>query len=511
MSLALRCLFFSASNETGATVRWRVLLALGGLGLAFYWLGLIRPYGLHALMVKPLLDIAQLTRDQPFAQAGFVATFAALSGLYYLGWRVCRGQQSRRMWIALLVAALAFNVSLMGLYPIDAADVFDNIMRGRITAQYGGNPFYETPNDYKRDPFRAYAAWRDATSAYGPVWEDLAAGASRVAGDDKLANVLVFKALGLVFYFGCIALIAAILRRQAPERAVQGVCLFAWNPLVIYETAGNGHNDIVMVFFVVLAMFAMSRRRFTSAALALTAGALVKFIPILLWPVVFAAGLRAVSGWKARARFVIGTLLACAALIVVAYAPFWRGGDPLSVERRSTLFTTSLPAMAQVRLEASLETEASQRVVSGVALSLIGGVVAVQTWRVWRKLGHSSDAAQAWLIPVRAATSILLFYLLVVCLWFQPWYALWPLALAALLPEGAMARTVVLLSYAAVWKTIVFDFFLVPGRSLPPRLVRETLIGPATLGIVWLYAGYVLIARRLSRGVRYFRVQMTRP
>jgi len=351
MSLALRCLFFSASNETGATVRWRVLLALGGLGLAFYWLGLIRPYGLHALMVKPLLDIAQLTRDQPFAQAGFVATFAALSGLYYFGWRVCRGQRSRRMWIALLVAALAFNVSLMGLYPIGAADVFDNIMRGRITAQYGGNPFYETPNDYKRDPFRAYAAWRDATSAYGPVWEDLAAGASRVAGDDKLANVLVFKALGLVFYSGCIALIAAILRRQAPERAVQGVCLFAWNPLVIYETAGNGHNDIVMVFFVVLAMFAMSRRRFTSAALAL----------------------------------------------------------------------------------------------------------------------------------------------------------------AALLPEGAMARTVVLLSYAAVWKTIVFDFFLVPGRSWPPRLVRETLIGPATLGIVWLYAGYVLIARRLSRGVRYFRVQMTRP
>lgn len=64
----------------------------------------------------------------------------------------------------------------------------------------------------------------------------------------------------------------------------------------------------------------------------------------------------------------------------------------------------------------------------------------------------------------------------------------------------------VLLSYAAFWKSIIFDFFLVRGLPLPPRQWRETLIGPATFGIVWLYAGYALIARRVLRGVRPFRV-----
>jgi hypothetical protein len=277
------------------------------------------------------------------------------------------------------------------------------------------------------------------------------------------------------------------------------VCLFAWNPLVIYETVGNGHNDIVMVFFVVLAMFALTRRRFTSAALALTAGGLVKFIPTLLLPIAIVAGLSAISTWGGRARFAAGTLLACTALVLFAYAPYWRGGDPLSLERRSTLFTTSLPAMAQVQLEGPLGKETSQQAVSGAALLLTIAVVVFQTRQVGRKTGSAGRIGEDWLIPIRASAIILLFYLLVTCLWFQPWYAIWPLALAAILPEGALARTAVLLSYAVVWKTVIFDFVIARGGPLPPRPVRESIIGPATLGIVWLYAAYALIADGISR------------
>jgi hypothetical protein len=124
--------------------------------------------------------------------------------------------------------------------------------------------------------------------------------------------------------------------------------------------------------------------------------------------------------------------------------------------------------------------------VARVAALLMGAVVLLQTWRTWRRPG--------WLSPVRASAHILLFYLLFTCLWFQQWYALWPLALAAILPEGATARLAVLLSYAALWKTIIFDSFLYRGGSLPPRVWRESLLGPATLGLAWLYAAYAAIA-----------------
>ena len=474
------------------------LALLGGFAaLLVYWVGLIAPYNLFALKLKPLQDIAKLTRGQPLGQAGFVLTFAALSGLYYLQWRNCRPadpapdeRHKRAMWLALLTGLVVVNLSMLWLYPVGAADIFDNIMRGRIAAVYGGNPFYKIPSDYARDSFYRYIAWRYSPSAYGPLWELLAAGTSRLARDNLFANVLGFKLLGLLFYSGCIALVAGILNRRAPERALQGVCLFAWNPLVIYETAGNGHNDIVMVFFILLSLYALLSRRFTWAALALTAGALVKFIPILLLPVALVAGLRAQSTRQARWRFLPGALLACLVLVIAAYAPFWRGGDPLSIRRRETLFTASLPALVQAQLEKPLGQQASQQLAARAALLLTGCAVAAQTWRAWRKTD--------WLAPARAWARILLFYLLFTCLWFQSWYTLWPLALAAILPEGALSRTIVLLSYSAIWKTITFDFFLFRKDKPLPRLQREAILGPVTLGLTWLYMGYVLLRTQIT-------------
>ncbi len=486
---------------------WLALLGAAFLGISL--VGLVLPYNLFRLGLRPYLNIANLTNGHPLAQAGFVLTLAALAGLYYLAWRACRaagqataGGQPRAMWVALLGAVLAINLAMLWLYPVDASDIFDNIDRGRISAQYGGNPFYEPPRQYVQDDFFKYVAWPDYTSAYGPLWELMAAATSRLAGQSTLANVLAFKTIGLLFYAGCVALIASILRQRAPERALQGVCLFALNPFVIYETAGNGHNDIVMVFFILLGLCALLRGHFSWAALAWVAGGLVKFIPLLLLPVALAVVLRALPTWRGRLRYALITGLAAAALSVAVFAPFWRGGDILAVQRRGTLFTASLPALFQAQLEPGLGVDASQRMVAAVTALLTLTAVAYQAWRVWRADPRGAD----WLAPVRASTHILLFYLVFACLWFQPWYTLWPLALAALLPEGAVARTVVLLSYAAAWKTIIFDDFVYTGGPLPSKVWRETLLGPITLGLVWLYIAY-----RLLLGWRRSAMRRLRP
>lgn len=476
------------AERQGYTLNGR-LLALWLVGLmswlVYAW-GLVRPFNLFTLGLKPDLTIPKLTLGEPLTRAGFVLTIALLAGLYYLAWRLCRGQQRRAFWVALLSSALLINLTLLWLYPIGAADVFDNIMRGRITAEYGGNPFYEPPNRYPDDPFYDYAAWPKSTSAYGPLWEGLAAVSSRLAGNGLLANVLAFKLAGLLFYGGCIFLIVAILRRHAPERALQGVCLFALNPLVIYETAGNAHNDIALAFFVLVGAYGLVNGRYTWAALAFTAAALIKFIPILLVPIAMVAGLRSLFGWKPRLQFLFVTGLACALLLVLAYAPIWRGGDPLSLERRSKLYTTSLPAVAYAQLQQSWDKETSQQTVARVAFVLTGVAVLAAMWRTW--------VEKDWLSPIRASHFVLLFYLLFTCLWFQSWYVVWPLVLAAVLPEGEAGRTAVLLSYAALWKFILLDFFIAVPR-LPPFSQREPLLALTTLGLVWLYALYTALLK----------------
>lgn len=470
------------------------LACLGAASLVVYWFGLLSPYNVYALHFRPLLDIASLTKGQPLAEARFVLTFALLSGLYYLAWRVCQGQQARRLWVVLLSSTVLINVALIWLYPIGAADLFDEIMHARLTAVYHANPFYDRPTQFTNDPFLHYMGWPSRPSAYGPLWELIEASVSRLAGNGMLANIVAFKVLNLLFYFGCLGLIAAILRRTAPERALQGVCLFALNPLVTYEIIGNGHNDIVMVVFILLAVWALTRRWLVFSMVAATAGMLVKFIPALLLPILVVYICRTLTTWKARLGVLAASGAVCLALVVITYAPFWRNTDVFGLKYKDGLFTTSLPAMIQANLEKRMGVEPSQHVVTDGALVFMGLAMVMAVWRTWVESTPSAGQSNTgqWLAPVKAGTFILLCYLMFACLWFQSWYGVWPLALAALLPEGEMGRLAVLLSYAAIWKTIIFDFFIDPGSRLPLRVWRETWLAPATLGVVWAYGLYLL-------------------
>ncbi len=66
------------------------LALLGALFLGISVIGLVLPYNLFTLQLRPYLNIANLTNGNRLAEACFVLTLAALAGLYYLAWRACR-------------------------------------------------------------------------------------------------------------------------------------------------------------------------------------------------------------------------------------------------------------------------------------------------------------------------------------------------------------------------------------------------------------------------------------
>lgn len=479
------------SGEVGAYFR-RPAIQLAGLtvsSLVVYVLAFLWPYSLLEWWRYPQQSISRIAHGQLTAAGGYVLAFIILFLLYGLAYRAARGCSGRLMWGVVVAGMVLFNGAMLWLYPVDAADVFDNIMRGRILAYHGGNPLYETPAQFQADPFFRYAAWKIYPSAYGPLWELIAAGASRLAGDGVIANVLVFKLVSVAAYATTAALIGLMLQHSAPERALAGVVLFAWNPLVVYVTAGNGHNDAVMVLFIVLGFYWLERGRLTLAALAQTAGALIKFIPALLVPVIMVSALRQLQGRWARVRYVIATTLACGLLTVGLYAPFWHGGDVLGVSRRLRLFTTSLPTLVQITLEPRLGEPMADLLAARAALLALAG------WMIWqlRAIRRSADRTT----PARSGLSILLFYLLASCPWFQAWYTIWPLALAALVSDATLLAGSVLLSLAATWKMPLFDFVLVQGE-LPPRAWREWRLTLGTLGVPWGY----FVHRGLSKRAR---------
>jgi alpha-1,6-mannosyltransferase len=461
-----------------------VLAGAASLSFLLYWLAFVRPFDLFRLYETPLLDLQKVSSVNPLARWLLLVALVEQGVIYAIAWRVAQEAKGRAAWIVIFGGALASGLVLLIMYPYDAADIFDYIMHGRMTALYGANPFVQVISEYPHDVFRAYVGWPNTPSAYGPLWEILAAITVRLAGDGIIANVVAFKVLSGLFLAGSIGLVAAILRRVAPERALVGVLLLAWNPVVLYETLGHGHNDIVIVFWMLGAAWALLTRHYTLAILALLAGALVKFVPVLLLPAAGLVALRGLHGAGARLRFLAGTAVAGTALVVLAYAPFWENVDILGIERRQKMFTSSLPAAIYVWLQSIWGAERAAWNISTAAAALTGLFAIAMGWRAWREA--------SWLGYARSAVYTLMFYLLITGPWFQNWYAIWPLGLAVLLPPGHALRLVQVFVFASLSKPLLFAPMFLWVTSFPSQLWRELRMGPAIMSLPWLYAVYAM-------------------
>jgi hypothetical protein len=354
--------------------------------------------------------------------------------------------------------------------PFDALDIYDNIFHGRILGIYGANPFRDVIADFPEDVFYEYPYWKHSRSAYGPVWEGLAGLTARLAGNGIVMNVLAFKMLPGAFHLASVAIVFFFLRRVAPERALAGVLILGWNPVALYEVWGNGHNDIAMIFWVLLAAVLIAQKRYTLATLSLVLGALIKFIPLLLVPAALLIGFHAHENVRSRFWFVFKTSFAAVLLIVAAYYPFWNGLASLSLSRR---------------MKPSMGLSDAARLVSLSALVLLTVFTLVQTFRTQRQ-----EPSGGFL---QAAFNVFAFYLMVTCLWFQQWYGIWLVGLAPLLSERSR-RFVIVFGFWVLSKQLVFAPLIVPAIGRRPEAAAwlEALLALAVLGIPWLYASLSL-------------------
>jgi hypothetical protein len=100
----------------------------------------------------------------------------------------------------------------------------------------------------------------DLPSAYGPLWYLASGIPTALAGDGLISNLVAQKSLVAAFFLGTVLLVAAAARVVAPDRAVFAAVLVGWCPLLLWESAGNGHNDSLMALFLTAAFVAAARR-----------------------------------------------------------------------------------------------------------------------------------------------------------------------------------------------------------------------------------------------------------
>ena len=405
-------------TETGAAGD-RLLIALGLATFVVYAFALLLPFSVFEHGASRLLSFAGETGRG----AGGFAHYLSAMGVPFLLYLAALGVVVRRRvsLVTILIFSGLFGATLMLVYPLTAIDAFAYAAQTRLFTEYGANPHTVPANSFVGDPFLQWAAFLDRPSPYGPMWTYIASVPTLLGGDEPMRAALGMKALALASHLASTVLAYAIAQRWRPGSGPLAALLLAWNPLVLWSSAGDGHNDAVMMALVLLAIFLLQRRPILGVPTLVLAG-MVKFVALALGPIFL------LYLWRRgeSPRFLAGTLAISAALAVVVIAPFWEGTDTLDGLRPQGSMETMSPGALIITLEERFDV--SEGLANGLARGLMYALFLAIYVRILTGVGPGPESlARASFLAVFALMVLAIF-------WFRFWFLIWLVPLAAILP-----------------------------------------------------------------------------
>jgi hypothetical protein len=460
----------------------RTSLVLVGLLLALvYGLGFLAPlsYWRHPDVIPSDRPLADALGTDLAGAVRFVVPVVIAFALYGVAVLLARGLRGRRALAAVLGAGFVYAAIFLPTNPVGAQDIYHNVFDARILWKYSDNPNAVPPSAFPNDPlFPAVVAWNDFASVYGPVWYTVSGLPYAFGGDDLRANVYGHKALTAAFLLGTALLAALTAERIRRGAGVAAAVAIAWNPLMLFETAGNAHNDIVMVFFAVAAFYALATRQWLWIFPLLALSVATKYGLILLGPLMLVWLLRRedVPRWQVFVSLGLGAVVGLG-----VYLPFFQGADTLQVIQRQSGYNTSSPSALLDALlidRAGLNPIESSRLMKQIVVPIF---LVLYAWQVWRVRGDLAGL-------VERSVAVLFLLMLIATWWFWPWYVLWIVPLAALLPwRGAALVGLVFSASAMLMYTAYFWLLYGDGVRLQAATAAVAFLPPALIGLGYLF------------------------
>ena len=370
----------------------------------------------------------------PFFWTGFFTAFLCYTASVLLI-LFCSPAVSLRLVLGL---AFLFRLTLLWTPPTLSDDVYRYIWDGRVQLE-GINPFLHPPNDstlaHLRDEQYEEINHKQIPTIYPPLTQLIFRTVCMLHPSPEMMKV----AFGIA-EFGIVLILVPILRNRSRDPRL--VLLYAWNPLPIIETAGNGHSDALGVMLTLVAVHALSTSRKNLGVMALAGAFLSKLIPVLALPLCW----RLISRESNRLRD-FWPILWFPALTFGGYALFLEARFQLFAGLSTYLdkwrFNDALFSIFYYLLkEPALEPDDAALLAAKQIFALLLAIVAL--WSGWK----TAD-------PFRALFFIMGTYLLLTPT-LHPWYLLWILPLMPLFPNTAwlLLSGLVIFSYNALFREL---------------------------------------------------------
>jgi alpha-1,6-mannosyltransferase len=246
-----------------------------------------------------------------------VILFGYLSALYILALR----KKVFNVGFPLVIgSAMLLRASLLFMTPNLSDDYFRFIWDGLLFT-HGYNPYLFLPSQFINGlhtitgiTSSLYTGLNspDYYTVYPPVCEFIFGLGAKLAGGNILGNIITIRLVILTAEFIVIFLLYRLASRLFLSPNL--VALYAFNPLVIIELAGNLHLEAVMLLFLVLAVYLLVQKKQLYAAISFGLAVGVKLLPLIFLPLLIKR-----LGWVKSITFytIVG------ATVIVLFMPFY--------------------------------------------------------------------------------------------------------------------------------------------------------------------------------------------
>jgi hypothetical protein len=411
-----------------------------------------------------LWSFLERTFREPLANAELVsvvllvssaAAFAAYAVAVAAVWGRAPSAASRAcVWAASLACAAISFAAL----PNSSTDVFNYAARGRLAAVHGENPYRVPVDAHPDDPIYPYASHRYTAHPGGklPVWMAVDVVLARLAGDDPLAVLFVYRAALTLFHVASLCLLAALARARGPGGVEAAIATYGCNPVVFVFTSCK--TDAFGVLLLLAGAWFVVRERRGLGAGFLAASALVKPLAAPFLAVVLGQELRGRSRRAGLAAVAIGG--SAAALVAWAHGKNFLG-----------LVRGHLPGGGSDPL----------------LLAAAAGFCALIAWFALRAERGATPTLQAWAWLALWQAAFLT----------KPtfaWYLLTLVAVASVAADSRITLATVLLCFSSFlvnrWTTISAEGFPLPHvLAMAEGVTREMFLATAAIAavlVLWL-------------------------
>lgn len=310
--------------------------------------------------------------------------------------------------------AILFRMTLFFSEPSLSDDIYRYVWDGTVFNQ-DINPYLYPPSAPElgglRDSLYPQINHKDIGTPYGPVTIMVFALTQAIAN-----NVFIMKIPFILFDCLAMLLLLSMLRTSGLPR--NNVLLYAWNPLVLVEISGSGHNDPLAVLFLLGALFYFQRNKPWQGALGISMALLSKYFAILFLPAI----------WKHIKK---GAWIILPLSLMLFFIPFYNGLEnhvlSLTTVGSQWRFNDSIFSVIYF-LTGSLELSKGIVVTAFLALVFI----------VHRRS-----------MPVLKSAMTLIGGALLLTTTLQPWYLLWVVPFLCFYPNRAwiLLTGLIMLSY----------------------------------------------------------------